>query len=152
MKTDEVFETIDSIETDLPSDLAVTESVQKPDSQTNTCVQESEDRDAEIEAVEEVDLEELARDKLIEEILVYTVKGCLPKPPASKEEAEQEIKERLSTLDVKVVSMKTICDKRGYFEQSRVKTTAVNLKNIWGRRPRHKNFAVMAFEPPAFNK
>ena len=45
------------------------------------------------------------------------MKGGVPKPPASKEEAEQESKERLPTLDAKVVSMKTICDKRGYFEQ-----------------------------------
>ena len=66
--------------------LLAVESVVKPDSEKDAIVEESEaDKDVETEAAEEVDLEELARDKLIEEILVYTVKGGLSKPPASKE-------------------------------------------------------------------
>ena len=118
-------------------------------SEEDASKEESEkDNAVETETAEEVDVEELARNRMIDEILVYTVKGGVPKPPAIKEETEQEIKERLSTIGVNIRSMKTICDKWGNFKQSRVKTSGGNLKYIWGRRLGHKNCAVIAFELP----
>ena len=85
-------------------------------SEEDASKEESEkDNAVETETAEEVDVEELARNRMIDEILVYTVKGGVPKPPAIKEETEQEIKERLSTIGVNIRSMKTISDKWGSF-------------------------------------
>ena len=101
---------------------------------------------------EEVYLNELARDREIGEVLVYEVKGGIPKPPMTKEMAENEITDRFSSIGVNVKSFKTICDSQGNFEQSRVQTTPVNLKNIWGRRLGIKNCAVIAYEHPILKK
>ena len=91
-------------------------------------------------------LYELTRDRVIEDVLIYAVKGGLPKEPMTMEVAEME---RFTNIGVEVKNMKTISNtSKGHFEQSRIQTTPVNLKTIWGRRLGIKKCAVIAYEPP----
>ena len=94
----------------------------------------------------EVDKDELARDKIIEEILVYSVGGIGPEE--KKDVVEQEIVQKLANIGVIVKSMKSFSKFNGNFDQSRVKTSPVNLKDIWGRRLGMMKCAVIEYYPP----
>ena len=96
--------------------------------------------------VVEVDKDELARDKIVDELWVYYVGGATPADTI--EVAEQEIVEKLSKIGISVVYMKTFSNFNGNFDQSRVKTSPVNLKDIWGRRLGLKNCAVIKYRHP----
>ena len=98
----------------------------------------------------DVDQDELARDKIINEILVYYVGGATPAD--EKEVVEQEIVEKLSEIGISVESMKTFSTFNGKYDQSRVKTSRVNLKDIWGRRLGLKNCAVIEYRHPPSRK
>ena len=91
---------------------------------------------------EEVDAEELARDKNIEKVIVSAV----TKPIEKKFDVEEEIRDKFAGIGVEVKGMKTITDSRGKFHKSLVETSKVNLKLIWGRRLGLKNCCVVAFE------
>ena len=143
---------MDDVISDPPNDVTVSANAEKQDVKVEANVNESADIEDATDTAEEADPEELAKDRMIEEILVYAVKGGLPKPPETKEMVEEEITERLNTLNVNIRSMRSICDSRGHFEQCRVRTTPVNLQNIRGRRLGLKSCAVIAFEPPPLNK
>ena len=145
IKTDEVFDTVESSE--------ATKKVEELESQAfeqDAVAKEIEANEevAESNEAEDVDQDELDRDRLIEDILVYRVKGGLPQPLVNREVAEKEIESRFAAIGVTVKSMKTFCNHQGNFEHSRVKTTPVNLKTIWGRRLGLKYCSVIAYEPP----
>ena len=94
--------------------------------------------------VEEVDEEELKRDKIIEEVVISSV----TQPFEKVEVVEEEIKQKFADIGINVVSMNSFSSKRGYFDQSRVRTTPVNLKTIWGRRLGLNNCSVIEYYPP----
>ena len=97
----------------------------------------------EMQPAEEVD----QTDKMIDEVLVYTV----GEPVVKKEVVENEIRECLSTVGVTVVKMQTFCNSKGDFYQSRVKTSPVRLKTICGRNLGLKNCEVIEFKSPSSN-
>ena len=92
----------------------------------------------------EVDEEEMKKDKVIEEVLISSV----TKPMEKMETVEEEIRQKFAEIGVNVLEMKTFSNNRGCFDQSRVRTTPVNLKNIWGRRLGLKNCSVIEYFPP----
>ena len=55
-----------------------------------------------MDETEEVDPDKIASNRLINEILVYAVKGGLPKTPMNKVLAEKETIEGLSNIDATV--------------------------------------------------
>ena len=69
---------------------------------------------------EEVDSDEIARIRFIDEILVHAEKGGLPKPPMNKDPAEKDMMEGLYNIGVSVKGMKTLSDNKGNFEQSQI--------------------------------
>ena len=83
------------------------------------------------DSTEEVEKDELARDKIIEEILVYAVVGGVG-TVEKKDVVEQEIVHKLADIGVTVESMQTFSTHDGKFDQSRVRTTPVNLKEYMG--------------------
>ena len=91
---------------------------------------------------EEVDKDELARDKNVEKVIVYAV----TKPIEKKTDVEQEIHEKFASIDVKVKGIKTKTDYRGLYEKSLVEISKVNLNLIWGRRLGLNNCSVIAYE------
>ena len=99
------------------------------------------------DSTEEVEKDELARDKIIEEILVYAVVGGVG-TVEKKDVVEQEIVHKLADIGVTVESMQTFSTHDGKFDQSRVRTTPVNLKSIWGRRLGLKKCAVIEYRSP----
>ena len=56
----------------------------------------------------EVDEEELKRDKIIEEVLIYSV----TQPIEKMEVVEEEIKQKFANIGVNVEHLKTFCDRR----------------------------------------
>ena len=105
--------------------------------------------DVPAEEVDENDRNDISMDKVIDEVIFYTV----GEPTEKKEVVEQDIKICLSNVGVTVMNMQTFCDGRGNFDQSRVKITPVNMKSILGRHLGVKNCAVMECKPtPSFSK
>ena len=102
-----------------------------------------------LDAVEETDSEELARDKLVNEVIIYAVppSDCR-KSMQDAEEVEKEIKERFSLIGVEVLDMKIRASRTGKFESSLVKITPVNLRRIWGRRLGLLNCAIVEHKKP----
>ena len=88
---------------------------------------------------EEVDLNELARDKIVEKVIVSAVTKV-------KANVENEIREKFAALGVEIKHLKTRSNYRGKFEHCIVYVSPVNLKNIWGRRLALKNCSVIAFD------
>ena len=88
--------------------------------------------------------EGLKRDKIIEEVLIYSV----TQPIEKMEVVEEEIKQKFANIGVNVEHLKTFRDRRGYFKQSRVKVSPVNLKDVYGRRLGLSNCAVIEYYPP----
>ena len=84
---------------------------------------------------EEVDPKELARDKIVEKLIVSAV----TKPIEEKADVENEIREKFAALGVEIKHMKTQSNYRGKFDHCIVNVSPVNLKNIWGRRLGLKN-------------
>ena len=99
-------------------------------------------------ATEEVlDEDELARDKLVDEVIVYAVPPSdIRQPVPTAHEVEEEIRDRFFSMGVDVVNIKhrTML---GKYESSLVKLTPVNLRRIWGRRLGLSNCAVVEFKP-----
>ena len=91
---------------------------------------------------EEVDTDELARDKNVEKVIVYAV----TEPIEKKSDVEAEIREKFANIGVEVREMKTKSTYRGEFDKSLVDISQVNLKLIWGRRLGLKNCSVIAYE------
>ena len=79
---------------------------------------------------EEVDPRELARDKIVEKVIVCPGTKLIEK----KEKVEKEIEEKFAAISVQVKSMKTKTNYRGLFDGSVVEISPVNLQRIWGRR------------------
>ena len=102
-----------------------------------------------MDAVEETDTEELARDKLVNEVIIYAVppSDCR-KSMQDAEEVEKEVKERFSLIGVEVLDMKIRASRIGKFESSLVKITPVNLRRIWGRRLGLLNCAIVEHKKP----
>ena len=97
------------------------------------------------EAVDdEIDQEELARDKIVNDVIIHSV----IEPIEKKDDVEQEIKSKFADIGVQVIEIRSFTDFRGNFKTSRVKTSPVNLKMIWGRRLGLKNCALLEYEPP----
>ena len=94
--------------------------------------------------------DEMERDKMVEEILVYAVPPSdIRKKMQDVNEVEQEVKERFSLLGVDVRSIQSNSSRGGTFQSSRVKITPVILRMIWGRRLGLKNCAVIEWKQPA---
>ena len=91
---------------------------------------------------EEVDLKELARDKIVEKVIVSAV----TKPIEEKADVEIEIREKFAAVGVEIKHLKTRSNYRGKFEHCIVNVSPVNLTNIWGRRLGLKNCSVIAFD------
>ena len=91
---------------------------------------------------EEVDEDELARDKNVEKVIVYAV----TEPIEKKVDVEQEIREKFAAIGVKVKAIKTKTDYNGLYEKSLVDISGVNLNLIWGRRLGLNNCSVIAYE------
>ena len=91
---------------------------------------------------EEVDLDELARDKIVTKVLICTV----TKPIEKTSDVQVEIREKFGGIGIKVIGMKTRSTLRGYYETSIVNISPVNLNKIWGRRLGLKNCSLIAFE------
>ena len=90
----------------------------------------------------EVDEAELARDILVEKVLVYPV----TEPIEKKADVEQEVRERFSEIGVEVKQMDTKITFRGEFKGSVVTISPVNLNRIWGRRLNLKNCSVIHYK------
>ena len=95
----------------------------------------------------DVDKDELERDKIIEDIIIYAV------PPSDcriqmqdGEEVEKEVREKFSSIGVEVREMQLRSSRKGTFESSLVKITPTNLRKIWGRRLSLKNCAVIEYK------
>ena len=101
---------------------------------------------------EELDADELARDKLVDQVIVYIVppSDCRKKLPDLKK-VEEEIRERFASIGAQVIDMKIKSSSLGKFESSLVKITPINLKLIWGRRLGLQNWAVVEFKKPMDN-
>ena len=84
------------------------------------------------------------RNRIVDDVIIHPV----PKPIEKKEDVNQEIMKKFSDIGVQVIKISSFTDFRGNFETSRVKTTPVNLKNIWGRRLGMKNCALLEYNPP----
>ena len=76
--------------------------------------------------------------------------SSVTKPVESVEEVEKEIKERFSDIGVDVIKIESYSNSMGKFKQSRVKTSPVNLKDVWGRRLGLRNCSVIEYFPPPF--
>ena len=95
----------------------------------------------------DVDEAEVARDKLVEEVIVYAVPPSDIRQPAQDViDVEQEIRKSLSSIGVNVLSIRHRTRPGGQYESSLVKLTPVNLNRIWGRRLGLKNCAVVEFK------
>jgi hypothetical protein len=92
--------------------------------------------------VEEVDTAELARDKIVEKVIIYPV----TKPIEKKSEVEEEVKEKFAAIGVRVKHMETRTTYKGEFKGSIVDISPVNLNIIWGRRLHLKNCSIISFE------
>ena len=91
---------------------------------------------------EEVDLDELARDKIVTKVLICAV----TKPIEKTSDVQVEFREMFGGIGVKVIDMKTRSTLRGYYETSIVNISPVNLNKIWGRRLGLKNCSLIAYE------
>ena len=91
---------------------------------------------------EEVNPAELARDKIVEKVIVYPV----TKPIEKTSDVEEEVKEKFSAIGVTVKQMKTKTTYRGEFNGSVVDISLVNLNVIWGRRLGLKNCSIISYE------
>ena len=123
----------------------VEESVAEAENATNNRTLEGTEETC-VESTEEVDRAELERDKIIQEVIVSAV----TKPVESVEDVEKEIKDRFSSIGVEIFKIDSYSNSRGKFSQSRVKTSPVNLKDIWGRRLGLRNCSVIEYFPPPF--
>ena len=74
------------------------------------------------------DPEEVARDRVVEKLIVSAV----TKPIEDKADIEDEIRCKFKAKRITVKEMKTFADRRGKFDQSVVWVSPVNLKDIWG--------------------
>ena len=90
----------------------------------------------------EVDEAELARDILVEKVLVYPV----TEPIEKKADVEQEVRERFSEIGVEVKQMDTKITFRGEFKGSVVTISPVKFNRIWGRRLNLKNCSVIHYK------
>ena len=91
---------------------------------------------------EEVDEDELARDKNVEKVIVYAV----TEPIEKKVDVEQEIREKFAAIGVKVKTIKIKTDYKRLFEKSLVEINQVNLNLIWGQRLGLNNCSVIEFK------
>ena len=90
-----------------------------------------------VHSTKEVDQAELDRDKMVEELIVSSV----TKPIELITDVEHAI-------GIKVINMRSYGNARGMFNQSRVRTSPVNLKDVWGRRLGLRNCSVIEYFPP----
>ena len=99
------------------------------------------------EDVEEIDIDELEKDRLVSEILIYAVppSDCRI-PMQGVNEVQQEIREKFSTIGAKIEDMKVKASSQGKFESSLVIITPTNLRKIWGRRLGLLNCAVVEYK------
>ena len=94
---------------------------------------------------EEVDEAELARDKLVDEVIVYAVPPTdIRQPVQGAHDVEEEIRAKFSSMGIDVVNIRHRVI-AGKYESSLVKLTSVNLRRIWGRRLGLSNCAVVEF-------
>ena len=96
------------------------------------------------EAADEAELKKLSGDRVIDEVIFCTIQ----QPTEKKEIVEEEIKLRLENAGVTVMKMHTFCNDRGYFDQSRVKISPVNMKDIIGQRLGLTKCRIMECNPP----
>ena len=107
------------------------------------------DKSFDCEEKDEVDEDELERDRLVEEVVIYAVPPSDCRQPLKDViEVENEIQERLASIGVNIMNIRHK-SKLGKHESSLVRVTpAVNLNRIWGRRLGLKNCAVVEFKKP----
>ena len=120
-------------------DVEITENVLNEVSDEICCDKDYEEN---VDETEEVDIEELARDKLVEKVTIFSV----TKPIEKKEDVEAEIRDKFAAIGVKVKQMKTRANYRGEYEASLVDIRHVNLNKVWGLRSGLKNCRVIAYE------
>ena len=95
---------------------------------------------------EEVDEAELARDKLVDEVIVYAVPPTdIRQPVQGAHDVEEEIRAKFSSMGIDVVNIRHRVI-AGKYDSSLVKLTPVNLRRIWGRRLGLSNCAVVEFK------
>ena len=82
--------------------------------------------------------------KDVTEIIVHAV----TKPLERTSVLEEEIRKRVSDMNVRIERLRSFSDHHGNFESSRVTTSPVNLEHIRGRRLGLKNCEIQFFEPP----
>ena len=93
-----------------------------------------------------VDEAELARDKLVDEVIVYAVPPIdIRQPVQGAHDVEEEIRAKFSSMGIDVVNIRhrVIAVK---YESCLVKLTPANLRRIWGRRLGLSNCAVVEFK------
>ena len=80
---------------------------------------------------EVLDEDELARDRLVDEVIVYAVPPSdIRQPVQYAHEVEEEIRDRFSSIGVDVVNIRHRIIP-GKYESSLVKLTPINLRRIW---------------------
>ena len=78
-----------------------------------------------------LDEDELARDRLVDEVIVYAVPPSnIRQPVQNTHEVEEEIRDRFSSIGVDVVNIRHRIIS-GKYESSLVKLTPINLRRIW---------------------
>ena len=141
-KTDDQQGNVAPIESDPVKDTEVLDEAEK------AVDGEMLDTADDVHSTKEVDQAELDRDKMVEELIVSSV----TKPIELITDVEQEIRDRLSAFGIKVINMRSYGNARGMFNQSRVRTSPVNLKDVWGRRLGLRNCSVIEYFPPPPSK
>ena len=102
-----------------------------------------------IEDDEELSKDEVERDRLVEEVIIYMVgPSDIRQPVPGVQDVEKEIRERFSLLGVDVLDIRTRASKSGAHESSLVKVTPINLRKIWGRRLGLKHCALIEYKQP----
>ena len=132
-----------------PADVDTAAATKSESSYVNEVAEQAVlDSNIDIVEIEDMDKDEMERDRLVDEVVVYAV------PPSDcrqsmqdANEVEGEVKERFSSLGVIVTDMRIKVNRKGKFESSLVKISPpVNLNRIWGRRLGLTNCAVVEFK------